>query len=164
VRIAGEVAAGDLEGVEEETGTAGIDVVGGDASDDLAEGILDVGAATGCWKQESVAPSLPLLRVGDGATGGVVVVAKFFSAEGRTATMTSIGPGVAAEIVLRRAAVFDLLDSVHYVLHDDPSPLDSAQSLRNRRDEGGLQSRSFCFRVKRKSPAVSRASALSSLI
>jgi len=37
----GEVEAGDLEAVEEEPGTAGVDVVGGDALEDLADGVLD---------------------------------------------------------------------------------------------------------------------------
>ena len=37
----GEVEAGDLEAVEEETGAAGVDVVGGDALEDLADGVLN---------------------------------------------------------------------------------------------------------------------------
>ena len=37
----GEVEAGDLEAVEEEAGSAGVDVVGGDALEDLADGVLD---------------------------------------------------------------------------------------------------------------------------
>ena len=40
----GEVEAGDLEAVEEEAGAAGVDVVGGDALEDLADGVLDGGA------------------------------------------------------------------------------------------------------------------------
>jgi hypothetical protein len=40
----GEVEAGDLEAVEEETGAAWVDVVGGDALQDLADGGLDGGA------------------------------------------------------------------------------------------------------------------------
>ena len=40
----GEVEAGDLEAVEEEAGAAGIDVVGGDALQDLADGGLDRGS------------------------------------------------------------------------------------------------------------------------
>jgi hypothetical protein len=37
----GQVQAGDLEAVEEETGSAGVDVVGGYALEDLADGVLD---------------------------------------------------------------------------------------------------------------------------
>ena len=42
----GEVEAGDLEAVEEEAGAAGVDVVGGDALEDLADGVLDGGYAS----------------------------------------------------------------------------------------------------------------------
>jgi hypothetical protein len=37
----GKVEACDLEAVEEETGAAGVDVVGGDALEDLADRVLD---------------------------------------------------------------------------------------------------------------------------
>ena len=43
----GEVEAGDLEAVEQEAGAAGIDVVGGDALQDLADGGLDRGSVFG---------------------------------------------------------------------------------------------------------------------
>jgi hypothetical protein len=43
----GEVEAGDLEAVEEETGAAGIDFIGGDALKDFADGGLDGGAVFG---------------------------------------------------------------------------------------------------------------------
>jgi hypothetical protein len=42
-----QVEAGDLEAVEEEAGAAGIDVVGGDALEDFADGGLDGGAVFG---------------------------------------------------------------------------------------------------------------------
>jgi hypothetical protein len=37
----GEVEAGDLQAVEEEAGAAGVDVVGGDAAENFADGLLD---------------------------------------------------------------------------------------------------------------------------
>ena len=37
----GEVEAGDLEAVEEKAGAAGVNVVGGDALEGLADGVLD---------------------------------------------------------------------------------------------------------------------------
>src|SRR5882757_7843391 len=43
----GEVEAGDLEAVEEEAGAARVDVVGGDALEDLTDGVLDRGAVFG---------------------------------------------------------------------------------------------------------------------
>ena len=43
----GEVEAGDLEAIEEEAGAAWIDVVGGDALKDFADGGLDGGTVFG---------------------------------------------------------------------------------------------------------------------
>jgi hypothetical protein len=43
----GEVEAGDLESVEEEAGAAWIDLVGGDALENFADGLLDGGAVFG---------------------------------------------------------------------------------------------------------------------
>jgi hypothetical protein len=43
----GEVEAGDLEAIEEEAGAAWVDVVGGDALEDFADGGLDGGAVFG---------------------------------------------------------------------------------------------------------------------
>ena len=42
--VAGEVGAGDLEAVEEEAGAAGVEGVGGDGEQDLADG-LQIGRA-----------------------------------------------------------------------------------------------------------------------
>jgi hypothetical protein len=42
--IAGQVEACDLEAVEEESGSTRVDIVGGDALEDLADGGLDGGA------------------------------------------------------------------------------------------------------------------------
>lgn len=94
--MAGEVGAGDLEGVEEQTGASRVDVVVGDAGEDLAEGALDGGAAGGGFEAETVAAGLTLLEVGDGFASGVMVVTKFFSPHGRTATTLAGGEGVAA--------------------------------------------------------------------
>jgi hypothetical protein len=43
----GQVEAGDLEAVEEQAGAAGVDVVGGNALEDFADGVLDGGAVLG---------------------------------------------------------------------------------------------------------------------
>jgi hypothetical protein len=71
----GEVEAGDLEAVEEETGAAGVDVVGGDALEDLADGVLDGGTVFGEGDFEGGCAG------GCGFAGGVVVVAEVFSTE-----------------------------------------------------------------------------------
>ena len=42
-----EVDGGDLEAVEQEAGAAGVDLVAGDAAEDLADGELDGGAVFG---------------------------------------------------------------------------------------------------------------------
>jgi hypothetical protein len=43
----GQVEAGDLEAVEKQAGAARVDVVGGDALEDFADGVLDGGAVLG---------------------------------------------------------------------------------------------------------------------
>ena len=75
--VAGQVGAGDLEAVEEEAGAAGVEGVGGDGEQDLADGLLDGGAVFGQGEVEGV---VLVAGVGDGAAGGVVVVAEGFVA------------------------------------------------------------------------------------
>jgi hypothetical protein len=65
---------------EEEAGAAGIDVVGGDALEDLADGGLDGGPVFWQGEVEGGAAAAALLRVGDWFSGGVVVVAELFLA------------------------------------------------------------------------------------
>jgi hypothetical protein len=76
-----EVEAGDLEAVEEEAGAPGVDVVGGDALEDLADGGLDGGAVFREGQVEGGAAAAALVWVGDGFSSGVVVVAELFLAE-----------------------------------------------------------------------------------
>ena len=77
----GEVEAGDLEAVEEQAGAAWVDLVGGDALEDVAEGELDGGAVFGVGEDEVGGLSLTALagrKLGGrhGTAGGVVEVAK----------------------------------------------------------------------------------------
>jgi hypothetical protein len=92
----GEVEAGDLEAVEEEAGATGVDVVGGDALEDLADGVLDGGAVF--WKRdlEGGAAAAAGARVGCGSAGGVVVEAEVFSAEAGAAAAVAVGEDVPA--------------------------------------------------------------------
>jgi hypothetical protein len=92
----GQVEAGDLEGVEEESGAAGVEVVGGDALDDLADGGLDGGAVLGQWQVEGAEAGFAGLWVGDGFAGGVVVVAEVLVAERVAAAAAAVGEDVAA--------------------------------------------------------------------
>jgi hypothetical protein len=94
----GEIDAGDLEAVEEEAGTAGVDVVGGDATEDMSDGGLDAGAIVGVGQGqfEGGAAAATLAWVFDGLAGGVVVVAELFVAETWTGAAASVGEDVAA--------------------------------------------------------------------
>jgi hypothetical protein len=99
--LAGEVEAGDLEAVEEEAGAAGVEVVGGDAAEDLANGGLDGAAVFGQGQVEGGLTGAALAGVERGAAGGVVVVAELFVmiisvAEAWAAAAVSVGEDVAA--------------------------------------------------------------------
>jgi hypothetical protein len=96
LRGAGEVEAGDLETVEEQAGAARIEVVGGDALEDLADGGLDGGAVLGQGQIEGSATAAAPARVFDGAAGGVVVVTELFVAEAGRAATASVDEDVAA--------------------------------------------------------------------
>jgi hypothetical protein len=97
----GEVEAGDLEAVEEEAGSAGIDLVGGDALEDLADGELDGGLVLGQGQVELGAAVFAVAWVGDGAAGGVMVVAEVFAAETWAAAAMAAGEDVAALVAFR---------------------------------------------------------------
>ena len=98
--LAGQVDAGDLESIEEETGSPGVDFVGGDATEDFADGGLDGGAVLGVGQVEGGAAAAALARVGDWTAGGVVVVAELFVTEAWAGATASVGEDVAA-LVLR---------------------------------------------------------------
>ena len=67
---AGQVDAGDLEAVEQEAGTFGVDFIVGDAAQDFADRGLDGGAVLGVGQVEGGAAAAALARVGDRAAGG----------------------------------------------------------------------------------------------
>jgi hypothetical protein len=94
----GEVGAGDLESVKEEPGAAGVDVVGGDAAEDFADGGLDGGAVFGVGEFEGGTAAAALARVGDGAAGGVVVVAELLAAQAGAEAAVAVGEDVAAAV------------------------------------------------------------------
>ncbi len=127
-----EVEAGDLEAVEEEAGAAWVDVVGGDALEDLADGKLNAGAIVGIGERqvEGGAAAAALAWVGYRLAGGVVVVAELFLAEAWTGAAASVGEDVAALVLF---GCFGCV--LHVVL---PTGTFFVQSLRKRRDESGL--------------------------
>jgi ABC-type sugar transport system substrate-binding protein len=57
-----QVGGGDLEAVEEEAGAARVDVVGGDADEELAEGLLDGVVVGGGEEGECAAAGEALVR------------------------------------------------------------------------------------------------------
>ena len=87
-----------MQGVEEQAGAAGIEVIGGQALDDHAEGVLDGGAVLGEWHVEGGAVGFSALGFlfWDCSAGGVVVVAKFFSAKCRALAAVAADFDVAA--------------------------------------------------------------------
>jgi hypothetical protein len=93
---AGQVEAGDLQAVEQQAGSFGIDLVGGDAAQDFADRALDGAAVLGEWEVEMSLVGAALMGVFHGTPGGVVVVAKFFAAEAWAAATAAVGEDVAA--------------------------------------------------------------------
>ncbi len=94
----GEVEAGDLEAVEEESGAAGVEIVGGDAGEDLADGVLDGAAVFDGGEGEGAAAGFASFefRFGNGLAGGVVEVAEFFATEAWAGAAAPVGEDVAA--------------------------------------------------------------------
>ena len=97
----GEVEAGDLEAVEEQAGSARVDIVDGYAAKNFADGVLDGAAVFRQGQLEGGSTAAALTWVFDGATGGVVVVTKIFVAQACTAAATSVSKDVAALIAFR---------------------------------------------------------------
>ena len=95
---AGQVQAGDLEAIEQQAGAARVELVGGDALQDFADGELDGGAVLGERHFELRAAG----RAGGdlvsrhGLARGVVEVAKFFATQARALAAAAVGEDVAA--------------------------------------------------------------------
>jgi hypothetical protein len=93
-----EVAGGELEGVEEFSGTLGIKIVGGDAGDDVREGELEGGAVLddgqGEWQKAGIVDLVEALRAD--SAGGDVVVAEEVAAQGCDSATLARGSDVAA--------------------------------------------------------------------
>jgi hypothetical protein len=92
-----EVLAGDLEGVEDEAGSFGVDGVGGEAAEDFSEAGLDGGAVFREWNVEGGAVWAGGLA-GCGFAGGVVVIAELFGAECFGTAAVAVREDVAALI------------------------------------------------------------------
>jgi hypothetical protein len=91
--------SGGLEAVEEQAGAARVEVVGGDALEDLREGELDAGAVGElicAGEEEGAEAGFARSGVFDRATRGVVVVAEGLVAEAGAAATVAVGEDVAA--------------------------------------------------------------------
>jgi hypothetical protein len=155
----GEVEAGDLEAVEEETGAAGIDVVGGNALEDLADGVLDGRAVFGERELEGGAAAASGAWILYRFAGVVVVVAEVFSAEAWASAAVAVGEDVAALIAFGCFGVWRLVlfdgGVVHWSL---PAGYFLVQSLRMKRVRSGLASPGpSLLAVKGEGPAFGRA-------
>jgi hypothetical protein len=92
----GEVGGGDLEGVEDEAGAAGIDGVGGDAGDDVVERDLDGGAVLDEGDGDVFVLGVAGGRLVAATVAGVVVEAEGFAAQGDGAAAEAVAADVAA--------------------------------------------------------------------
>ncbi len=94
----GKVGGGDLEAVEKQAGAAWVDLVAGDAAEDVDDGELETGAvvAVGEVEVEGGLAAAARASVRGGLARGVVVVAELFAAERGRAAAASVGVDVAA--------------------------------------------------------------------
>ncbi len=96
--LPGQVERGDLEAVEKESGAARVDLVGGDAAEDVGDGELEAGAVGGVGEGEvkgGLAAAAGAWLSG-GFAGGVVEVAELFGAERGRSAAAAVGVDVAA--------------------------------------------------------------------
>ena len=89
----------DLEAVEEKTGAFGVDLIGGEPTDDLVEAGQELDAVARGGEGEATAGSMR--QVGSAVAGGVVVEAEELATEGGGATCVAVGEPVGAELEWR---------------------------------------------------------------
>ena len=95
----GEVEAGDLKAVEEKAGSSGVDFVGGDSLEDLADGVLDGGLVFGEREVEGGSAVFSCSWIFDLQAVVVVVVAEWLVAEAWAAAAAAVGEDVAALVL-----------------------------------------------------------------
>lgn len=117
-RLAGQVDARDLEAVEQQAGAFGVEFVGGDALQHLADGDLDGETIRRSGEGEGALLGLSLGECAgrDGSARGVVVVAERLAAKARAAAAVAVGVDVAALEALGRVGV--VLDAEVGLVHD----------------------------------------------
>jgi len=90
-----EALGSDLEAVEEQAGAVDVELVGGEAGDDLVEGGLE-GLVVGGGGEMEASAGAAGVGVGDGLAVGVVVVAEGFATEGGRAAAVGVGEDMVA--------------------------------------------------------------------
>jgi hypothetical protein len=115
-----QVEAGALEAVEEQAGAAEVDVIGCDALEDFAEGLLDGAAVLGDGDGEVGRSGFAGCEFAGGgwAAGGVVVVAEGLVAQAGAAAAAAVDVDVAAleaGVGVRTSAVKGLCGTFHDV-------------------------------------------------
>jgi hypothetical protein len=98
--IAREVSAGDEEAVQEAAGALVVELVAGDAVENLSEGELDAGAVVDCGQLEGGVFGVDSVVARGGAARGVVVVAEGLAAQGGGAAAAARGEDMTAEEAL----------------------------------------------------------------
>jgi hypothetical protein len=104
-----------VEGVEDQAGVAGTDLVGGETPDHFIDGVLEVRLAGGEWEVEGLAATAARAEVLDGLAGGVVVVAEGFALEGGRGASVASFEDMGAEGA-------DVLDDFDGLVHEYPLP------------------------------------------
>ena len=117
-----EIAGGDLECVEEQTGAAEVDVVASDGLRDLGEGVLNVEARAEAGQNVGPGARLACANLVGRASDLVVVVAAVTATEGRAATAQAIRVflGAASAVVVVFVVGNHVLNLVIDILHGLP--------------------------------------------
>src|SRR6185312_38785 len=97
----GQMAAGDLQAVEQQSGLFGREVAAGNALQYLCDGGKD-GAAVFKWRKLEFHPSPAVSFLGCEAAGAVMVVAERLAAQRWAATAAAVDEDVAASVAFGR--------------------------------------------------------------
>jgi len=109
------VPAGVVQGVEDQAGLAGADLVGGETADHFVDSVLEVRLAGGEWEVEGLTATAARGWVLDRLAVGVVVVAEGFALEGGLGALVASFEDVGAEGA-------DVLNDFDGLVHGYPLP------------------------------------------
>jgi hypothetical protein len=104
-----------VEGVEDQAGVAGTDLIGGQTPDHFVDGVLEVRLTGGKWEVEGLTATAWPAGVWEAFAGGVVVVAEGIALEGGRGAPVASFEDVGAEGA-------DVLDDFDGLVHGYPLP------------------------------------------